>query len=190
MNWKLYLLICLPFTASSAANTTVGVKPDGVSVTGISITVDYHAESLYFTIHNDGDEDVMVLNDFCFDPHMITAVIDGHYWGRLLGGFSNGITRMGTVMAVVGSHGGQRSCEITYFPDTKIKQDGSGYGLIVWSTNLFVGASSGGLATKNLSGVIPVTLPIGSSNSGFAGQIDDVALMAFKHRNGMGGTIK
>ena len=178
--WSLFLLQFFAMNVSAKA----GSNEAAIDLNNVALNVTYKDKSLLFTVSNNGEKDLLIVDDFCFDSHAQNFLFEEPNLRIRRDNFSNGIVRMQGRMALLKAHG-QRTCGIAYFENDEKNVGAVGTGLILWHTNLFVGDIQGSYKSKMFSGVIAVSLPIANKNDPQY-EVDEYILSIYKNRNDLG----
>jgi hypothetical protein len=149
---------------------------------GVSLSVAIENQTLVFTIVNRESRDILVSDEFCYEMHLRSSLLELPALSKWHGSFHNGGMHRARRMQRV-SAGGQFECGLIYSEAEGDKEPVDG--LLIWHTRLFIGDIDGKYASHELSGALPVRLPLGSDMTA-SSKLDSLSFFQFTHRSALG----
>jgi hypothetical protein len=147
----------------------------------VEVEARIQGSSLVLVVKNRGTKDLLIANDFCFDPNVTNEIFELPKLQPVSGAFSSGISHLQRGMAKLPSKG-ERTCGIPYSKLGTEQSNQPRRGVVLWQTDLFVGELGGNYSSLSFAGAIPVTLPIGTSDD-IDPPVNSAALIRFKGRH-------
>lgn len=163
------LLLCLGVLTSCSSLGVEKIVPQNKNLMPVNsekftLKAEFSGKTIIFTMTNTSSEDLLLDDDFCLFSEMKTIIISERRFVPLKSEFASAMYHPSYRLLQLKPNE-QVDCSVSYVSHKENEKDNVGAGLIVWQVDYFAADMHGQSWKEKQAGVIPVILPIGSSDA-------------------------